>query len=70
MRGFTRQMGFTEYRRRAVLTLLRFAKTTSDPEMAAALVAKAAEMTDRPTVEPLQITDDLIDDLDKKARHC
>jgi hypothetical protein len=37
----------TKFAREAAATLLRFAKTTSDPNVAAALVEKAADLKDR-----------------------
>jgi hypothetical protein len=45
------------FARQAAAVLLKFAKTTSDPHVAAALVDKAADMKDRVEKQPPPLTD-------------
>jgi len=58
----------SQFGRRAVATLLKFAKTTSDPGVAAALVDKAADMTDREEGAMTPIADGIIDKLETKKQ--
>jgi hypothetical protein len=47
-----------KYTREAAATLLRFAKSTSDPNLAAALVEKAADLNERVEDLPLSSKDE------------